>query len=116
MVRRIRKRNCKHCRKFFFPDYRNLRHQKYCSKPACRKASRAASQRHWSRKPENRDHFRGPLNVDRVRAWRETHPGYWRRISSPDPSALQEDCSRKTVFSQALSSDLAKDIGVEPTL
>lgn len=108
MVRRIRKRKCEHCREFFLPDYRNLHHQKYCSKPACRKASKVASQRRWSRKPENRDHFRGPLNVERVRAWRETHPGYWRPKSSPEPPALPEDCSRKTVAPQALTCGLAR--------
>jgi hypothetical protein len=41
-------------------------------------------------KPENRDYFRGPANVQRVREWRATHPGYWRRHKIPSRSALQE--------------------------
>jgi hypothetical protein len=29
-------------------------------------------------RPENRDYFRGPENVQRVQAWRAAHPGYGR--------------------------------------
>jgi hypothetical protein len=35
-----RKRKCPHCKVFFVPDYRNVRHQRYCAKPPCRKASK----------------------------------------------------------------------------
>src|SRR5271165_403935 len=46
------KRKCLCCGDFFPPDHRNLRHQRYCPKPACRKESKAQSQRrcslaHW---------------------------------------------------------------------
>ena len=41
------KRKCLCCGDFFPPDYRNVRHQRYCSKPACRKESKAQSQRRW---------------------------------------------------------------------
>ena len=41
-------------------------------------------------KPDNRGYFRGPENVERVRAWRSTHPGYWRRSSPKGRTALQE--------------------------
>ena len=58
-----RRRKCSHCRELFRPDPRNLRHQRYCSKPQCRKASKAACQRRWLAKAQNRDYFRGPANV-----------------------------------------------------
>ena len=70
---------CLHCKELFRPHCRNRHHQKFCSEPACRKASKAESQRRWLSKPENRDHFRDPENVDRVRKWRAKHPGYWKR-------------------------------------
>lgn len=85
-----RRRQCRHCRELFRPDPRNLRHQRFCSKPPCRRASKAESQRRWLAKPDNRDYFRGPDNVERVRAWRSAHPGYWRRSSPHTASALQE--------------------------
>ena len=79
MRRPLSKRKCKHCRSFFAPDPRNVRHQRYCAQPACRQASKAASQRRWHQQPHNRDYFRGPTQVERVRQWRQAHPGYWRR-------------------------------------
>ena len=77
----------------FRPDARNLWHQRHCPKPACRKASKATSQRRWLAKSENRDYFRGAINVARVQAWRAAHPGYWRRSGGKPATALQEDCS-----------------------
>ena len=38
------RRKCKCCLKLFRPDPRNRHHQRYCSVPACRAASKAASQ------------------------------------------------------------------------
>ncbi len=85
-----RRRKCRNCRELFRPDPRNLRHQRFCSKSSCRGASKAESQRRWLAKPDNRDYFRGPENVERVRAWRAAHPGYWRHLSANTRSALQE--------------------------
>jgi hypothetical protein len=82
----LKRKKCKHCRKLFIPDPRNKKHQIYCSKPECRKASKRASQRRWLNKPENRDHFCGPINVARVQEWRRNHPGY----SKKKKTALQD--------------------------
>ena len=41
------RRKCKCCLKLFLPDPRNRRHQRYCSVPRCRAASKAASQARW---------------------------------------------------------------------
>jgi hypothetical protein len=83
---------CLHCRQFFVPDARNRGRQKYCSDPACRQASQAASQRRWSRKPENRDYFRGPAHVRRVQQWRQAHPQYWKHPPRKPRCTLQETC------------------------
>jgi len=61
------------CRKLFRPDPRNRRHQYCCWAPACRAASKAASQARWLAQPENRNYFRGPVHVVRVQAWRGRH-------------------------------------------
>jgi hypothetical protein len=78
-----RRRKCLNCGALYRPDPRNLRHQRYCSQPACRRASKAASQQRWLAKGANRDYFRGPEQVARVRDWRAAHPGYWRQSTSP---------------------------------
>lgn len=104
-----RKRKCQHCKVFFVPDYRNAKRQRYCAQPECRKASKANSQRRWLNKSDNRDHFRGPEHVQRVRQWRQAHPGYWRRQgaqSSQATDALQDDCSAQPSANQTLEHDL----------
>ena len=73
---------CRHCQDLFIPDPRNTTRQRHCSKPGCRKQSKAASQLRWLQKPENRDYFRGAEHVLRVQRWRAAHPGYWRRAKA----------------------------------
>lgn len=74
-----RRRRCQYCKDWFTPDPRSRYHQRFCSKARCRKASKAASQKHWHSKPANHNHWRGPEEVERVRVWRKENPGYWRR-------------------------------------
>jgi hypothetical protein len=81
---------CLCCNDKFHPDARNRRHQQYCTKDACRKASKAARQARWLAKPENRDYFRGSANGERVRQWRLANPGYSRRKTTSRPLALQD--------------------------
>ncbi len=92
MSHRAKRIRCKHCGHEFVPDYRNRDRQKYCSKPECRKAGKADSQRRWLQKPRNRDYFRSSVHVQRVQEWRKTHPGYWRRKRTLLPDALQDSC------------------------
>jgi hypothetical protein len=60
-------RKCKHCSEFYLPDRRNVHHQRYCSEPACRKHSKAESQRRWLQKPDNQNYFCGSHNSQRVK-------------------------------------------------
>jgi hypothetical protein len=110
---RGRRRKCKCCRRLFRPDPCNRRHQRYCSAPRCRRASKAASQARWLSKPENQGYFRDAWHVARVRAWRSRNPGYWSRGQRPaialqDVSTTQPvDAARKTAnFVQSPLQDL----------
>ncbi len=82
-------RKCLKCGEFFDPDCRNAERQRYCSKPECRRASKAASQAAWLAKPQNVDYFCCPTQVVRVQAWRAAHPGY-SRVRCKDSPALQD--------------------------
>ena len=73
---------CANCHQAFRADARNAWHQRYCKAPACRAASKAASQCRWLAKPENGGYFSGPEHVARVRAWRQAHPGYGARTAA----------------------------------
>jgi hypothetical protein len=77
------RRKCRHCKAFFQAEPRNRHHQRYCGRPECRRASKAASQRKWERQPENRDYYCGSEKAEKVRAWRAAHPGYWKRSREP---------------------------------
>jgi hypothetical protein len=90
MSARLVRRKCRHCRQLFVPDPCNRYHQRFCSAPACQRASKAQSQRRWLAKPENRDYFCGPENVRRVQQWRAAHPGYARKRGSKAVGPLQE--------------------------
>jgi hypothetical protein len=99
-------RKCKSFRRLFRPDSRNRRHQRYCSEELCRAASKAASQARWLSQPENRDYFRGKAAVDRVRASRSQHPGYWRQPRSGAP--LQDVLKEQAIESTSKNSDSAR--------
>lgn len=81
---------CLCCGDIFTVDVRNRGRQKYCPKRPCRAAGKAARQRRWLGKPENRDYFSGPEHVQRVRVWRAQHPGYWRAHRRGRRVALQD--------------------------
>lgn len=83
---------CLHCNEKHSCDPRNRGRQLYCSKPECRRASKAASQRKWLGRPENQNYFRGAENCERVRQWRQAHPGYWRNKTPAPEGTLQEPC------------------------
>jgi hypothetical protein len=91
---------CLHCRELHFCDWRNRGRQHYCAKPECRKASKAASQKGWLAKEENKNYFLGSDNVERVRRWRADHPGYWRKKKPAQQDALQEICKKQSVVDE----------------
>jgi hypothetical protein len=84
---------CLSCDEVFEPDRRNAHHQRFCSAPACRKASKTASQNSWIAKPENRDYHSGPQAVTRVRDWQTAHPEYRDRQNAKRSNALQDLCT-----------------------
>ena len=123
-MERIKRTKCQNCRQLFVPDARNKGRQQYCSKPGCRKASKAASQKKWLGKPENKDYFKGPTNVERVRQWRQENPGYWHRANAdknalqdrltPQPAEIIEDTSRfaKDALQDSINAQNAVIIGL----
>jgi hypothetical protein len=96
----INRKKCRHCQDLFVPDHRNRNRQKYCRKPACSKASKAASQKRWLQKPENQNYFRGPENAQRVQQWRKEHPGY----SSGKPK-IASDALQDPLIHQPIEND-----------
>lgn len=103
------RRKCLCCKELYRPDRRNLRHQRYCSKPTCRKESKAQSQRCWQQRPENQNYFRGQENSRRVREWRKRNPGYWRKKKTSVQLPLQEVCQEQVAENEGINSEKASD-------
>ncbi len=110
MRRPLTKRKCQHCQTFFDPDPRSAGRQRYCSQPECRKASKANSQRRWQQQPPNRDYFKGPTHVERVRQWRKDNPGSWRRQRSRAPEALQDALEPQEIQKQRLGESFGAEV------
>ena len=110
-----KKIKCRHCKTYFYPNPRNIKNQRYCSEPDCRKASKLTSQRRWARK--NRTYFRDKVNVARVQAWREENPGYSKLkvktsentplgpLQDPKKSPLQDLIIDKTINNQVVKEN-----------
>ena len=99
---------CLHCADFFLPDAHNRERQRYCVKPGCRRASRAASQAKWLAKPENLDHWKGTENVQRVQEWRKANPGYSRRRGPRRRVALQDVSTAQPIVPQPKADRVAE--------
>jgi len=114
LIKRNRKRKCLFCKDYFLPNPNNAWHQEYCKKIRCRKTSKAASQRRWLDKEENKNYFRNEDNVKRVQEWRKAHPGYSQRKTSCNKNALQdiviEQHQEKQRDTSTLASNALQDI------
>jgi hypothetical protein len=53
--------------------------------------------------PENKDYFKGPENVERVRVWRKNNPGYWKRPKIQ--TALQDPLTRQVAVNKQDTSN-----------
>jgi len=103
-----RRRKCTHCKQLFVPDPRSRYHQRFCSQPRCQQVRKAAQQRVWCQRPANRDYWRGPEEVKRVRQWRRKHPGYWKRGRKKTSTALQVVSSIQPAVAQSVKPELAE--------
>ena len=108
MLKPIKKRKCKNCKTYFKPDYRNVKKQKFCFKPECRKASKADSQKRWLEKSENQDYFRSSENVKRVQRWRENNPDYYKQ-SHRKKNALQDHLTENNSLNQSSTANSELD-------
>ena len=102
---------CRCCHEFFSPSKYARERQRFCAREGCRKASKAQAQRRWQDKPQNRDYFCGATHVERVRRWREQHPGYSRR---PKRSLAEEPLQDLAPPQKAAREELAQELVPPP--
>ena len=110
------KRKCFHCKTKFRQDHRNRDRQRYCSESDCQKASKAASQKRWLKKPENRDHFKSEVHVRRVQEWRKRNPDYWRKKGALQDSLNGQRPENKEESDRKTSSELQDSLALQDSL
>ncbi len=88
------------------PDARHFRDQKYCTKDACRRASKSASQRRWLLSAKGAEYRDPAESKRRVRLWRALTPGYWKRTVPKVASALRETMTTEPVVNEELNAGL----------
>ena len=103
--KRVRQRKCLECGELFPLDPRLKGKQKFCSKPECRCASKAHSQRKWLSKPKNRKYFCGIEHSERVKNWRKENPNYAKEAYLRK-KALQDTCNSQPVDDQEDTTSL----------
>jgi len=106
---RRRKRKCMCCRDLYMPDARHFRDQQYCAKAACRHASKLASHRRWLRSEKGAEYRDPEENKRRVREWRGTTPGYWKRTGRKRSVALREMIKPEAIEGQQVATGLVFD-------
>lgn len=102
---------CINCNELYLPDARNRYHQKYCSKPQCRKASKRDAQQRYLRSEKGSECFSGEYNKRRVREWRKAHPGYWKRkkVQPAEPPVALQDILNPQVIEKYDSSEISRN-------
>lgn len=118
---RCRKRKCKCCGALYMPDARHLRDQHYCCAPGCRSVSKKASHQRWLDSDKGAEYRDPEESKRRVRAWRESTPGYWRRGGRKRAAALQETKTSqlvdvKTVTHSLTGAALQESFFLQPAL
>lgn len=73
-------RLCAHCGHPFAVDPRPGKRHHFCSRLACARASRRATQKKWRNGAGKGNPADGWIDIERVREWRKRHPQYWKRV------------------------------------
>lgn len=73
-----RVRECLWCKEKFSPGPHNKHHQRYCGKQECQLASHRASSKRY-RRQQRKDPAYQKNEKERVKIWRRSHPGFWKK-------------------------------------
>ena len=77
---------CCHCGEFFSLSPRH-KNQRFCGKPECQRARKAAWQRH---KIQTDSDYRFNQKLSR-KQWNKNHPGYWKQYRKQHPDKAERN-------------------------
>ncbi len=92
---RIGKKRCEFCQKWFEPQHRARRHQRYCSNETCQLERKIVNNKDW--------HGRHPdynkARKSKIRSWAKSYPNYWREWRKRHPDYVaQDNLRRRTTY------------------
>lgn len=112
--RRVMRKRCVYCHRWYEPDPRTRKQQLACKDPACRKLRHAAADRSWRIKRPGRHGENWKL---KVRAWARNYPHYWRQYREAHPDYCERDNRRRVLSAKSArafrKTDAMRQIAVE---
>ena len=107
-------RPCCVCHNQFIPSKYSGNRQVVCDRAECRREVKRQRQASWEGR--NRDYFKGPENVERVREWRRNNPGWQERKKrvGAKSRAEAESCNREEAGGELLQDSVpeSKDVAL----
>jgi len=97
-------RSCGHCGGVFAVDPRLGKRHRFCALPACRRAGHERARVRWLKQNGGKAYHRGRAAIERVKAWRGTHPLYWRRRKTGGSAK-----PTRSVLAKALTAAIGND-------
>ncbi len=98
---KIKKKRCARCNQWFRPDPRTIRGdeeepcQRYCLKPACRKARGKEAQTEWLAKTP--DYFKRDTHKKACQNWGKENPHYWKDWRKDNPVYVQTNRQKQKI-------------------
>ncbi len=102
---------CNNCFEFFPPSPRH-KDQKYCMKPECRRAKKAAWKRH---KMDTDPKFKEDQYLSNKK-WAQNHPGYWKKYRAKHPKKAERNRALQTVRNRHRAEKRKNKAGTETKL
>lgn len=81
----VRKKRCRVCRDWYWPDPRTRGLQKVCAKPDCHRERKRQADTQW------RANNPGYRDQDKVRKWAAAYPNYWQRWRAAHPDYVERN-------------------------
>lgn len=91
---------CCHCYDFFTPSPRH-KNQRYCMKPECRRAKKAAWKRH---KTATDPDFKLDQKLSNKK-WAQNNPGYWKKYRKRNPEKAERNRILQTIRNRRRSNN-----------
>jgi hypothetical protein len=95
----MEKKTCLSCKKRFKP-HPAVRHQRYCSNPACQRARK----RKWQKEKLSGDRDYRANQAEAQRQWRRRNPDYWREYRGKHPVYTERNRHRQRERNRARRS------------